>query len=171
MARYIDPIIVRLFFSYNKDTGVLVSKRDRGIGGRHKAGKAQGSLHKCGPKKEKEYLRLELLGYHLYVHRIIWVLMTGEQPKEIDHIDGNGLNNKWSNLRSVNHKTNGRNQKKHITNTSGASGVTFRKDSGRWRARIMVDDVMISLGTFKNKDDAIKARKEAEKKYSFTVVH
>lgn len=93
--------------------------------------------------------------------------MTGEQPINIDHIDGNGLNNKWSNLRSVSHSVNGKNQKKHKTNTSGVSGVYYRKDSNRWRARIMVDDKAISLGTFKNKDDAIAARKEAEIKHNF----
>jgi len=171
MARHIDPEIVNLFFSYNQETGILTSRKDRGIGGRHKAGKEVGGIHQCGPKKEKEYLRVELFGYYLYVHRIIWVLMTGEQPKEIDHIDGNGLNNKWSNLRSVDHKANARNQKKHKNNTSGTCGVTYRKDSDKWRARIRVDDISISLGTYKNKDDAIKARKNAEIKYGFTGGH
>jgi len=49
--------------------------------------------------------------------------------------------------------------------------VTYRKDSGKWRARIRVDDISISLGTYKNKDDAIKARKNAEIKYGFTGGH
>lgn len=93
--------------------------------------------------------------------------MTGEQPDDIDHIDGDGLNNKWSNLRSVSHNLNGKNQKMHTTNTSGVSGVYYRKDSGRWRAKIMVDNKQINLGTFKNKDDAIAARKEAEIKHNF----
>ncbi len=93
--------------------------------------------------------------------------MTKEQPKEIDHIDGNGLNNKWSNLRSVSHSINAKNQKKHKNNTSGNSGVTFRKDSNKWRARIMVNDKSISLGTFLKKEDALSARIEAENKYYF----
>lgn len=135
-----------------------------------RSGKFAGSLHICGPKNSrKRYQRVGFMGKYIYAHRIIWAMMTGEQPKEIDHIDGDSLNNKWSNLRNTDHKTNGKNQKIHTTNTSGASGVTYRKDSRRWRARIMVNDKMLSLGTYETKDEAITARKEAEQLYGFAA--
>ena len=168
MAIYLDPELVRDQFNYDKITGILVLKINRGMGDRFKAGDKIGTLHECGPKNSKKhYLRVGFIGVYVYIHRLIYVHVTGEQPDCIDHIDGNGLNNKWDNLRSVSHSINGKNQKIHTTNTSGTSGVTYRKDSDRWRARIMVDDKSISLGTFKEKSEAIQARKEAEKIYGY----
>ena len=59
------------------------------------------------------------LGYqYVLAHRVIWKLMTGEEPKEIDHIDGNRSNNKWQNLRSVTASDNRRNTRlKGLTTT------------------------------------------------------
>jgi len=50
----------------------------------------------------------------------------------------------------------------HSSNTSGTGGITYRKDSNKWRARIMVDGKQIDLWTFKEKDEAIYARLKAE---------
>lgn len=162
----IDYDFVVKEFEYNPDTGELLVSRPRGRGGRYKKGDKVGSIHVCGPKNSKRtYLRTAINGSYFYVHRIIWVMMKGEQPINIDHIDGDGLNNKWSNLRSVTSSENGKNQKIHTTNTSGKSGVTYRKESGKWRARILVDGKMISLGNFYCKTDAVNKRLEAEKKY------
>ena len=169
MAKFIDQKLVLELFNYNKETGLLSVKSTRGYRGSVKKGRIIGSIHRCGSKNtKKHYLRTSLLSSLAYVHRIIWVMVTGEQPIEIDHIDGDGLNNKWENLRNVNHSVNGKNQKAHKNNTSGISGITFRKDSGKWRARIMVNDKSISLGTFSNKDDAISARVEAESTYWYS---
>ena len=166
MSSYIDLQEANRLFNYNKVTGIITLKVNRGAGSKYKVGDSVGGRHECGPiNSKKYYLRTRLNNKHVYVHRIIWVLVTGEQPEEIDHIDGDGLNNKWKNLRSVSHSVNGKNQKKHKNNTSGNSGVTFRKDSNKWRARIMVDDKSISLGTFTKKEDALSARLEAETKY------
>ena len=164
MAKLLDVNEIRCDFDYSPETGKLTARKPRGKWGRYKVGTEVGWVHKCGAKtSEKLYLRVNYKGSVVYVHRIIWVLMTGVQPETIDHIDGNGLNNKWSNLRNVHHRINGKNQKLHTTNTSGTSGVCYRSDSKKWRSRIMVDDRMISLGTFETKDEAISIRKKAEK--------
>ena len=165
MSNVIDPNKAAELFRYDRDTGKLYSKVFRGG---VKAGSEVGAIHTCGTKaSKKKYLRTRFNGKFTYVHRIIYVLMMGEQPETIDHIDGDGTNNRWDNLRNVPHRLNGKNQLKHKTNTSGVTGVCFRKDSGKWRARIMVDDKMINLGTFKTKDTAIEARREAEQKHNF----
>ena len=52
-----------------------------------------------------------------------------------------------------------------LTNTSGVTGVNWLKKNQKWRAYITVGDKQIHLGSFENKEDAIKARKEAEIKY------
>ena len=50
-------------------------------------------------------------------------------------------------------------------NTSGFTGVYWLKNNRTWEARINVNKESIGLGYYKNKKDAIKARKEAEEKY------
>ena len=155
---------VRKEFIYIKELGELR---------RSKTDKLSGTTHKCGRgNKERNYDKIYIRSFFdgkvLYNHRLIWVWMTGEQPDQIDHIDGNGLNNKWDNLRSVPQSVNSKNLKMYATNTSGKTGVCFRKDSSRWRARIMVDNKSISLGTFATKDEALAVRADAEVKYNFT---
>jgi len=165
MAKIIFYEEVRRMFNYCPETGLLSYKHKRGQGSKSKAGDAAGRVDESGVKNSiRLYLRVWIGKpvWNAYVHRIIWVWMTGQQPEEIDHIDGDGLNNKWRNLRSVPHSVNGKNQKLHATNTSGTAGVTQRKDNGRWRARIVVNGKMINLGTFIDKQQAIDARKEAQ---------
>jgi hypothetical protein len=61
--------------------------------------------------------------------------MTGDFPKnEVDHRDGNVTNNKWLNLRDVDHVLNQRNKKKHRNNTSGYNGII--QDRRWYRAHI-----------------------------------
>ena len=167
MVTFIDAKQVRTLFSYDPETGIVTNSTGRG---RASNGCESGTVHLCGPTGgNKAYRRVRLDGKLIYTHRIIWVMMTGKQPNVIDHKDGNGLNNKWENLRNVDQKTNGKNQKIHNTNTSGTSGVSYRTENGKWRARIMVNQNQINLGTFHDKSDAILARKLAEQKYGFTT--
>ena len=85
--------------------------------------------------------------------------------KEYDHIDRNPLNNRRYNLREATHQENSRNKNKYRNNTSGVTGVCYDKLIDKWRAYIVIDGKSILLGFFINKDDAIKERLEAEKKY------
>lgn len=85
--------------------------------------------------------------------------------KFYDHIDRNPLNCRRNNLRPATQKQNTRNRTKMKNNTSGVTGVYWDKRSCVWVATIGVDYKHIRLGSFKNKDDAIKARLEAEIKY------
>ncbi len=104
-------------------------------------------------------------------HRLAWFHYYGEWPDHIDHIDGDGLNNRIANLRSVTNTVNSRNQRMHSTNTSGFNGVYLTKNGDRWWASIKVDGKQIGLGTFENIADAAEARKAADIKYGFTERH
>jgi hypothetical protein len=66
------------------------------------------------------------------VHRILWVMRNGEidAELEIDHIDGNSLNNSVDNLRLVSTALNLRNQKQYKNNSSGVTGVGFTTTKG-----------------------------------------
>lgn len=61
-------------------------------------------------------------------HRIAWLIMTGSWPEDlIDHIDMNGLNNCWSNLRQATKAQNMQNRGPQKNNKSGFKGI-------RWEA-------------------------------------
>ena len=111
------------------------------------------------------------LGHFLYVHRIIWVIVTGEQPKTIDHIDGNGLNNAVSNLRSVSQSENQKNLRISINNKSGIPGVFWHRKISKWWSYIEKDDKRISLGYFTDFFEACCARKSKEKELGFHKLH
>lgn len=83
----------------------------------------------------------------------------------IDHINGNGLDNRRSNLRECTQRQNSMNCAISKNNNSGVAGVSLVKSSGTWRARIMVDRKEISLGRYLDFKDAVKARRSAEEKY------
>lgn len=85
--------------------------------------------------------------------------------KNYDHIDRNELNNRKYNLRACTPKENSRNHKIRKDNTSGVIGVRYHTIANKWNARIVVDQKEIYLGLFNNKDDAIRARLQAEIKY------
>jgi hypothetical protein len=78
-------------------------------------------------------------------------MVTGNDPVGyIDHIDGDKLNNSWSNLRDVTHEQNMWNAKLFHNNTSGYRGVSFIRSHGRWRAAISVNGKKKHLGYFES---------------------
>lgn len=83
----------------------------------------------------------------------------------IDHIDGNPLNNRKSNLRRTTPAQNAQNHKMSKANTSGANGVYWNKRNKRWCALISINSKLTYLGYFDTKEEAIQARKKAEEKY------
>ena len=142
---------LRHLFEYNKETGVLCWKNSRSqkappgavAGWRHKG-------HAC------IYVQIE--DRKMKAHRVIWKIVTGDEPpSEIDHRNGDGFDNRWSNLRSATHKQNSRNTKLRCDNSSGFKGVSFHKQAKKWRARIFVDGSERPLGLFHRKEDAIAA--------------
>jgi hypothetical protein len=84
---------------------------------------------------------------------------------EVDHINGDGLDNRKSNLQIVSHAENIRKSRVQKNNKSVFRGVSWHKGDRRWRAFVEVDNVRKYLGSFKNKIDAALAYDQAAKKY------
>ena len=82
-----------------------------------------------------------------------------------DHINRNPLDNRKANLRDASYTENARNYSRQKNNTSGFSGVCWDKQCNKWIAYITIDKRRKKIGRFINKEDAIIARLEAEKKY------
>ena len=116
------------------------------------------------------YYWCNVFGKMFLAHRLAWLYMTGEHPSdEIDHINGNRLDNRWSNLRSVSAFDNARNQGERVDNTSGCRGVT-RNGSG-WLVRISQNGIRYHLGTYNTIGEAIAVRKQAEKDLDYHPNH
>lgn len=109
-------------------------------------------------------------------HQIAWLLTYGEWPNEIDHLDGNGLNNKLENLRSVTRSENSRNHKKARNNTSGFNGVSWIERLQKWRAysydrSLGENGKQVQLGTYYSFLDACAARKSYDLKNGYSERH
>jgi hypothetical protein len=113
----------------------------------------------------------QLLGVKCRAHRVIWKWMTGGDPDVVDHINGDGRDNRWENLRAVDQLTNGKNHKLHAHNKSGIMGVRFHKRQQRWVAYIKVAQHQHCLGSFREIGDAISARHAAERRFGFHPNH
>jgi hypothetical protein len=122
--------------------------------------------------KSNGYFTGRVCGTTIKAHRAAWALCYGEWPSQhLDHINGNRSDNRIENLRLATPKENGRNQKRHKTNTSGHAGVVWSVRQRRWCARIVVDGIRQHLGTFVLLEDAVAARKAAEQHYGFHENH
>jgi hypothetical protein len=119
----------------------------------------------------KKYITVHISGKSYLAHRIIWKLLHGYDPDEIDHINGNGLDNKLSNIREVDRKENCKNQKRKTTNKSGVCGVIYREDQKKWTASIRVDDKQKHIGSYIDFNEAVLARLNAEKIYGYHERH
>ena len=99
--------------------------------------------------------------------RLHRVLMGVQNDPEaiVDHINGDVTDNRKQNLRITTHQENCQNTTYHKGTEVKYPGVSRTQDLKKYRARIMVDGKEIYLGRFDNQEDAIKVRKEAEKKY------
>jgi hypothetical protein len=98
--------------------------------------------------------RARATGTKIYMHRLI----MGDPPDghEIDHINGDALDNRRSNLRFCTRSQNAQNRgKRKGTTQSLYKGITRNKKG--WQARITVDGKRISLGLFKNELEAALA--------------
>lgn len=91
------------------------------------------------------------------------VLMGKPEGFEVDHIDGDGLNNRRSNLRVATKAQNQHNQRLARHNTSGFKGVGWHKRVGKWAARITLQGKMRHLGYFGTPEEASAAYASASK--------
>tara|TARA_R110000850_G_C9996087_1_gene467935 strand:- start:890 stop:1381 length:492 start_codon:yes stop_codon:yes gene_type:complete len=127
----------------------------------------------AGATGAKGYIDVQIDGKPYKAHRLVYTMLKGDIPSgyQIDHIDGNRINNKIENLRLVRPAENNLNCKVRADNTSGVIGVCWSKRGNKWIAKINKDKKRIELGSFVSFDDAVNARKEAEIELGFHPNH
>jgi len=102
-------------------------------------------------------------GKRIYMHRF---LMNPPDGYEVDHEDGDGLNNQKYNLRICTHAENVRNKQIPSNNSSGYKGVYWDKGVKKWRAQIVDRKLKTTryIGIFDDPVDAAKAYDREAKK-------
>lgn len=162
MSKALTAKRARELLSYDPETGILRWRVRRGPA---RAGTVTG----CDDGKG--YLVVGVGGRIYRAHRLAWLIRTGRWPHEIDHINGVRDDNRWCNLREVVRQENGRNQRFRCTNTSGHIGVYWNKQCAKWQAYITVSGQANYLGVFDEIDEAVAARKAAEREHGFHENH
>jgi hypothetical protein len=150
-------------FEYNEFTGILTWKqrpREHYSSDTNFIGSNKRFLNKIAgtPKGKMGYLSVKVHDNSYAVHRIIWKLVTGNEPSyEIDHINNIRDDNRWCNLREASSSENGRNRLMRSDNTSGVKGVCWDKESGKWLAQIWYNNKNMKVG----RHETIEAAEEA----------
>lgn len=139
----IDHLLDEYFYcDYEK--GILYNKTQRA--NRLKIDSEAGSL-------SQGYKKVDINGRKYQVHRIIWRMYSGKWPENyIDHIDGDKLNNKITNLREVTNRENTQNMKKH--RNGKLCGFYYHKRDNLYGARIYINGFVANIGYFKSEEMA-----------------
>ncbi len=151
---------VRRVLDYDPETGDFRWAVDRFKGPHHKALCARkGDL--AGSFNAKGYRQISVCGRNYGAQRLAWLVMTGEMPTgQVDHIDRDPSNNRWSNLRDIPAEMNMRNRNVRSDNKLGVPGV-YRARTG-FAVHIGVGNKQRQIGTFATLDEAITARRAAQ---------
>jgi hypothetical protein len=149
---------LKQLLQYDQDTGQFWWLVNRGP---VSIGQAAGHLHYAG---NQTYIRMCVDCKKYYAHHLAWLYVKGEFVLEIDHWDGIGIHNWFSNLRET---TRAQNTANKITSNGVLKGVyqDLRLASPRWMAKIQVDRKQIYLGTFDSAEEAAAAYQCAADRY------
>lgn len=147
---------LKKFLTYRKDGSFR--RKERADNSDPKGQIVRGSLRPDG------YRKIQIKKEQFLFHQLIYFWHHGYLPENIDHKDRNKGNNRINNLKDSTPSENSRNCGVSIRNKSGHKGVIWRTGVKRWIAFIEIKGRYRHLYCGKNKQRAIRIRKNAEKK-------
>ena len=160
---------LKQILNYDPETGLFVWKVGKGPV-KDRIGTVAGCVHEN--HSGKKYIRIHIDGKQYSAHRLAWLYMTGKYPEDqVDHEDGNGENNRFSNLCEATNASNAKNRRLRSDNPTGVAGVRFDKQRKRFVAFIKAEGKNKFIGRYKTLEEAAKARKEAQIKYGYHENH
>lgn len=164
-APYLDASTVKELLHYEPESGVFtwLPRKGKKTWNTRYAGKEAG-FDWTPTGSGVSYRSIRIFDWPFLGHRLAFLYMTGEWPAhEVDHADGDGLNNKWANLRAASKAQNGANCKAKKNNKSGFKGVSYCKATNKFRATIQAEGKWKWLGGFSTAEEAAEAYAEASK--------
>lgn len=155
-AQNLTPELVRELLDYNPQTGDFVRKVSRMS---NKIGTSPGHRRNGG------YHVIFLANKLHLAHRLAWLHFYGSWPKNnIDHINGNGLDNRIENLRDATYQENGQNIRRAKTSNKSCGVLGVSPHQGKWAARITVEGKTKRLGCYDTIEEAYEAYLQAKRK-------
>jgi hypothetical protein len=140
---------------YNPDTGILTWLKTDGRCIKDKI---------AGHKNYAGYILIGINGYIYFAHRLAFLYMTGMWPEKfVDHINQIKDDNSWINLRNASKSNNMCNQRKYKNNKSNFKGVSYCKETNKWRATIRINNKQIDLGRYTTPEEASVAYEQKAK--------
>jgi len=162
MENKTEYLVARKSLSYNSDTGIFTRTKYSPRIAKKKIGKPTGYITTLG------YMDVRIQQKTYKLHRLAFLFMGEDMPKEVDHIDGDKTNNKWSNLRAATRSENCRNRCMSSNNTSGHSCVYINKGRGK---KYFSKVGGKHLGSFDHIYQAVRRRNEEFKKNNYSIRH
>lgn len=136
---------LRSLVTYNPETGLFLWVT---------AGRGRQMNRPAGGPTIYGYWQIRLLGRTYRANRLAWLYMTGNWPTHfVDHINGIKDDDRWNNLRDVPQTINAQNRRSASTKSStGVFGAQKTKEG--YRAKIVVNGLIVSLGTYRTPEEA-----------------
>jgi hypothetical protein len=142
---------------YNPDTGRFTWLQPSNRFSQVRPGDPAGSLHKRG------YVHIKVDWQSYKAHRLAWLYVHGRWPEPaIDHINRDKADNRLVNLREADQLRNMQNKSIYARNTSGYTGVSPHRDTGKWVAQLQVNRRNHHIGIFETPELAALAYRRAK---------
>jgi hypothetical protein len=136
---------LRYLLAYDPNTGIFISRRPQ-------RGRRVGSVMGT---RNNGYIIISVDDLKYQAHRLAWLYMTGELPRcDIDHINRDRSDNRWSNLRTATRSQNNANSPTKANNRSGYKGASWHKLSERWQASLTIGGKQVFLGYHESAENA-----------------
>lgn len=164
-AEILTQAALKELLDYDQDTGVFRWRVNRN--GLIRAGSIAGGKSAVYKENGRVYYRLQIkISCKLHLaHRLAWLYVHGEWPEsQIDHINGNPLDNRIANLRQATPKQNSENRRLNANNTSGYRGVNWYARGKKWCAHLQHANQQVHIGYFDCPHEAgaaVQAMREA----------
>lgn len=158
--------LLKQFVHYDPDTGILMRT--------HALDRGHNLIRKEFVPRSitaQGYRQISLFKSPCLVHRLAFLYMVGREALEIDHVNGDRLDNRWCNLREVTSSENRRNMGLSKANKSGVSGVYFYPRYQKWEVTITRGGVHEYLGRYQDLGEAVAIRRRAEIDLDFHPNH